>query len=445
MVAAQINGMQGTGAMSEMKHFVVYNGQNQNLNTDITDQGLHELYLTPYEGGFVNGRAAATMCSYQIWRDTSTSLPGPVSSLSPAEPVRHAGQNPQTWPLNESHFSCEQPLSLNYVLRDLWGSKAMVGSDYPATHSTSGIVQGEDQEMPTQTGFFSDSNEPEHDRRRVRGPPSAFDPTGDTAPTCRQRRACSAPGGVHMAGCPARAARSPAARWRTRWSTASCRSRCSTSRWRGSSTRSSGSGCSAATTPRSRRVLHEPGRRRRRPHRHARCRSRRRTRPLGTKNGDAAVVERIVRGRRDAAQERAATPADHPPRSQRRVLVTGSAPNHTIADPTGEASTGFIDRDAINPLEQLKQFSGDPGAFTFVPANAPTGYPVPSSALSDSSTSVDRAPGPHRSGRRRDDSSLDFTTVSGNGQLAAGNYTWTGYVYVPATDTYKFRFHSGSV
>ena len=37
------------------------NGQNQNANTDIGDQGLHELYLTPYEGGFINGRAAATM------------------------------------------------------------------------------------------------------------------------------------------------------------------------------------------------------------------------------------------------------------------------------------------------------------------------------------------------------------------------------------------------
>jgi beta-glucosidase len=44
MVAAQINGMQGVGAMSEMKHFVVYNGQNQNLNTAIQDQGLWELY-----------------------------------------------------------------------------------------------------------------------------------------------------------------------------------------------------------------------------------------------------------------------------------------------------------------------------------------------------------------------------------------------------------------
>jgi hypothetical protein len=40
MVSEQISGMQGSGAMPEMKHFVVYNGQNQNANTDITDQGV---------------------------------------------------------------------------------------------------------------------------------------------------------------------------------------------------------------------------------------------------------------------------------------------------------------------------------------------------------------------------------------------------------------------
>ena len=114
LVAAQINGMQGVGAMSEMKHFVVYNGQNQNANTDIQDQGLHELYLTPYEGGFVDGRAAATMCSYQVWRDTSTNpcreTISSLSSTSPLSPFAKPGENPQTWPLNESHFSCEHPL-----------------------------------------------------------------------------------------------------------------------------------------------------------------------------------------------------------------------------------------------------------------------------------------------------------------------------------------------
>src|SRR4051812_22970267 len=122
LVASQINGMQGVGTMSQMKHFVVYNGQNQNANTDIGDQGLHELYLTPYEGGFVNGRAAATMCSYQVWKDTSTYLPDTVSSLSttsPMSPYAKPGENPQTWPLDESHFSCEHPLALTYVLHDM--------------------------------------------------------------------------------------------------------------------------------------------------------------------------------------------------------------------------------------------------------------------------------------------------------------------------------------
>ena len=43
------------------------------------------------------------------------------------------------------------------------------------------------------------------------------------------------------------------------------------------------------------------------------------------------------------------------------IFVTGSSANHTVADPTSEASTpGFIGRDAIDPVQQLKGFSGDP-------------------------------------------------------------------------------------
>ena len=100
--------------MSEMKHFLMYNGQNQNTNSDVQDQAAHELYFTPYEHGFVDGRAAATMCSYQIWRDTSTNpaLADPIATLTWPSPYANPGENPQTWPLNESHFSCEQPLSL---------------------------------------------------------------------------------------------------------------------------------------------------------------------------------------------------------------------------------------------------------------------------------------------------------------------------------------------
>jgi beta-glucosidase-like glycosyl hydrolase len=43
MVAAQVDGMQGNGAMSQMKHYAVYNGQNG--NTTYQDQWLHEVDL----------------------------------------------------------------------------------------------------------------------------------------------------------------------------------------------------------------------------------------------------------------------------------------------------------------------------------------------------------------------------------------------------------------
>src|SRR5215472_13033592 len=460
MVAEQINGMQGSGAMSEMKHFVVYNGQNQNANTDITDQGLHELYLTPYEGGFTGGQAAATMCSYQIWRDTSSnpSLSKSVSALSttaPLSPYAQPGENPQTWPLNESHFSCEQPLSLTHVLRDTWGTQALVGSDYPATHSTSGILQGEDQEMTTQNGFFSGGN-------------GNNDPTGSTCAyttgavnhTPGDAAPCNATDDPvsHVGGIP--------------------------NHYQGSA----GTGCAAPTSTTGAggctlnaavaggalplsvfnqslaRILYEEQRfgiLGCDPVPTASCTNpggvgadRSGTAPLplggdgqlGTKYGDAAVVEKYSEeGATLLKNDDHALPLTSADLAG-GILVAGSSANHTVADPTNEASTGFIDRNAVNPLQQLKALSGDPGAFTFVPANDPTGQAVgptaasPTNPLSTSNSgdptgSLNRTTGP---GSPTTDSTIDFTTASGHGQLDPGSYTWTGYVYVPADDTYTF-------
>ncbi len=453
LVASQIRGIQGAGAMSQMKHFVVYNGQNQNANTDIGDQGLHELYLTPYEGGFVDGRAAATMCSYQVWRDTSTNLPGPISALSttaPLSPYAQPGENPQTWPLGESHFSCEQPLSLNWILRDTWGSQALVGSDYPATHSTSSILQGEDQEMPTQNGYFAGgngNNDPTGSTcAYFAGNPGGFTPgLWDPACSSDSSHVGGLPdgfqGGSAAAGCPVPA-------------TATSAGGCTLN------TAAAGSVLPLSVTNQSlARILYQEerfGMLGCDPIPTASCTNpggvgadRSGTAPLplggdgqlGTKVGDAAVVEKyseegatLLKNDGNALPLTSADLAGG-------ILVAGSSANHTVADPTNEASTGFIDRDAVNPLEQLKEFSGNPSAFTFVPANDPTGLPVPSSALSTSSSTVtgdlSRTSGP---GSPTTDSTIDFTAVSGNGQLAPGSYTWTGYVYVPTTDTYTFRF-----
>src|SRR3954469_22873045 len=438
LVASQINGIQGSGTMSQMKHFAVYNGQNQNLNTDIADQPLHENYLLPYEGGFVDGKAAATMCSYQIFRDTSTHLPTSVSSLTQASPFA-SGLIPPTWNLGESHFSCEQPLILQYVLRDLWHSQAFVGSDYPATHSTSGILQGEDQEMPTQTGFFSaDSANP------------ATDPTGSTClmgtGQDQVKVDCSVPGATRAGGipgpnCPANGCKlvdavmngtMPLAVFNQSLARILYQEQrfgmlgCDQTPVAATCTNPGGIGADRTGT-----APLPPG-------------ATSGTPQLGTKNGDAAIVERMSEeGATLLKNDASGLPLDASALNNGDVLVTGANANHTVADPTNEASTGMIDRNAVNPLQQLKEFSGKPSAFAFAPANDPTGYPVPSSALSRSNSTVTgnlERTGPGAG----NDSSLDFTSVSSAGQLAAGSYTWTGYVYVPTTDTYTFAFQQSS-
>jgi beta-glucosidase len=452
MVAAQINGIQGAGTQSQMKHFAVYNGQNQNTNTEISDQALHQVYLAPYEAGFVDAQAAATMCSYQIWQDTSTTLPSAVSALSstaPLSPYATAGQNPQTWPLDESHYSCEQPLTLSYALRNLWGSVAMVGSDYPATHSTSAIFQGEAQEQPTAAGYFSDSNAlSTTSGGGFFGPPSAFDATGDTcADAAGNAESCSAAGAVHVAGvpgpgCPATGctlvqavangsvplsvfnqALAEMLYQEERFGMLGCDQvpvAASCANPGGVNGDTSGNallptGPAHGATPAA---------------------------DLGTKNGDAAVTElESEEGAVLLQNNNSALPITT--RDLRGgVLVTGVGAEYTIADPTGEASVGYADRDAISPLQQLQAFTGGSRAFTYVPANSPSGQPVPSAALSDSATSVtghlDRTTGP---GAPDTDSTIDFTTAAGaGGQLVPGDYTWTGYVYVPTADTYTFRF-----
>jgi beta-glucosidase len=450
MVGTQINGIQGAGAMSEMKHFVVYNGQNQNLNTNIQDQGLHELYLTPYEGGFINGRAAATMCSYQQWQDTSTSPKIPTSVPALTQPSPFGTSAVMTWPLTESHFSCEQPLSLDYVLRGMWGSKALVGSDYPATHSTSGIVQGEDQEMPTQAGYFSANDAlSTTGGGGFGGPPSAFDPTGSTcADATGNYEPCTAAGAVHVAGIPNNFQAS------------------------GGSGCPNTFGCTLVTSvvdhnlPVSlfnqslARILYQeerfgmlgcndspPAASCKNPGGVGSDRTGTALLPtgstgqLGTQVGDDAIVERMgEEGATLLKNDSGALPITSSDLSG-GIFVTGSSANHNVADPTSEASTGFIGRDAINPLQQLEGFSGNPGAFTFVPANDPDGITVPTSAFSttpDSSglggldLSVDGGPA------SQDTTTIDHEAVHGN-QLAPGHtYTWSGYLYVPTADTYTF-------
>ena len=390
LVGQQINGIQAKGFMSEMKHFLMYNGQNQNTNSDVQDQAAHELYFTPYEHGFVDGRAAATMCSYQIWRDVPTPNQGdlpsvltqPASSLAAPvpgySPFASATDNPLTWPLNESHFSCEQPLSLTYVLRGLWGSAAMVGTDYPAQHSTSGIFQGMEQEMPTTNGFMAGGN-------------GTNDPTGSTCATTRHRgddaharrlgtvqltrpiqsvmsagsrttsRARPAPAARPRRARPARAA----ARSTRPCSTASCRCRVVQP---GARARALPGGAlrDARLRPDPTRDVHQPRRHRRGPQRQRADPGRpdggaSPSTDLGTENGDAGVAELtaeegavLFKNANRASGATPELPIQSSDLTSNNIFVDrGRARSTLIASPSREASQGFPDRIAINPLSTL--------------------------------------------------------------------------------------------
>ena len=121
---AEIDAIQSQGLMSQAKHFALYNqstnvaGGNAQLNVNVDEQTLHEIYLAPFEAAVKDAGISSLMCAYS----------------------KAFGQ-----------YNCEQPLLLNDVLRSQWGFKGFVLSDYGATHSMS-ILAGLDTSYPSGLG-----------------------------------------------------------------------------------------------------------------------------------------------------------------------------------------------------------------------------------------------------------------------------------------------------
>jgi len=450
--AAQINGIQGQGLMSQLKHYAAYYGADGNF-TDIQDQALHEVILTPYELGLKEGGASSVMCSYQKFRDASPYLNKQVDTLT--QPSPFVGGSTKTWPLNESHFACENPLTLTYVLRNLWGSKVFVGSDYGGAHSSLGFLQGDDREDPSAT-YLNGTNPEGIDNGSDRG----IDSTSSTCADISGRKiSCSEPGAVHVAGIPGPGC--PA------------------------------TGCSVAnavangTIPLSvfnqalARVLYQEERFGfigcdntsadcKNPGGIGSDRSGlspipegSKTGPpeLGSKNGDAAISERVAEeGAVLLKNENQALPitADD---LKRGIAVSGPGAEFLVANPNNEGAVGFADRNTISPLQQLQALSGARSAFTYTPANSPSGQTVQCTVLSSLPTAgslPSASPGTTcdaKSGLRlssgsnldslvseRVDQNVDYSSVSSRGQLNGGKiYHWDGWIYIPTADSYVFR------
>ena len=432
MAAAAIEGIQGAGLMAQVKHFGPYNGTDEQSELVVQDQAMHEMVLAPFEAGVRIGGAAALMASYQRFRIDVPSLRQTIPSLEPGAPRSAPGGGPRTWPLNESHFSSEQPWLLQYVLRELWGSKAFVGPDYGGIHSASAILQGLDME-------------PGSDFLGSRNPVRSIDPTGDT---CADRngipQACEAPGAIHVAGIPSPVCGvdgcgATAAAARGTLSLAVIRQ--ALARVLYQEERFGLLGCDERTAacPNPGGVGEDRSGRAHLPQGPA-------SGPVvvGTRNGDAAIVETgAERGAVLLKDDGGVLPIAAGDLDG-GVAITGGAAEHLVAAPFDEAATGFGDRIAVGPLAQLERLSGRPAAFHYSPANDATGRMVPSSALSTSRALVTGHLERRRDGEEATvDAEIDYTLASGHGRLLAGRYTWNGYIYVPRVDAYTFRFQVG--
>ncbi len=459
MSAAQINGIQGQGLMSQVKHYAVYYGAGGRF-TDIQDQALHEMLLPPYELALKDGGASSIMCSYQTFRDASAYLNKDVDALS--QPSPFPGGSIKTWHLNEIHFACENPLLDTYVLRDLWGSKVFVASDYGAVHSSGGFVQGDDREDPTET-YFAGAN------------PEGFEGASDlgldsTSSTCADsagnKIACSESGAIHVSGIPGPGC--PA------------------------------SGCSVANAVANgtiplpvfnqalARVLYQEERFGFLgcDNKNADCKNPGgmgtdrsglaplseglKTGPpeLGTKNGDAAISERVAEEGAVLLKNDKETLPITTDDLKRGIAISGPGAEYLVANPNNEGAAGFPDRNAIDPLQQLRLLSGRPSAFTYTPANSPSGQPVRCNVLNSEpssegppsihpGTACDAHSGLERSSGStldtltsdRVDRKVDYSSVSSDGQLAGDKvYRWDGWIYVPVKDSYVFRIqHSPAI
>jgi beta-glucosidase len=388
LAAAEVNGIQSQGLMSQIKHFAFYNGQTMDEDSQVQDQAAHELYLQPYEYGTSGsgvlpnpGNASSMMCSYA--RFELVSAPN-VSASPPSDVTPPSGA-----------LACDNNLK-NYVAHKLWSWPGFFASDYFfAMDSTKQAMDsGTDQEMPT-NDFY---------------------------------------------GNPLVAAVESGAVSLNTFKTALARILYQEERFHLLGHADGNSNYLSASNPIPAQYTTNPVPPPDKPTQPGI--------PAAMKAGDGAIAER-------AAEEGAVllkndgdllplTPAD----LQKGVLVVGEAGEYMPAGPGTEASDGYLDRDAISPLQQLKELAPQGSKISFssyMPGTAPTasdGEAVPQAALSTDGTTIGngltRTAGP---GSPSVDSQIDFTSLSGHGQLQFGQtYTWSGYINVPTQDNYTFRF-----
>jgi len=123
LASAYIDGVQSTGTGTSLKHFAVNNQEKRRLtvSAETDERTLREIYLRGFEKAVKKSSPATVMCSYNRVNGVQVS---------------------------------ENKYLLTDILRDEWGYKGVVVSDWGAVNDRSrGLKAGLDLEMPTSSGI----------------------------------------------------------------------------------------------------------------------------------------------------------------------------------------------------------------------------------------------------------------------------------------------------
>ena len=119
LAVSEIDGLQRTGELDQVKHYAAYNQETyRNTPQDdviVSNRTLQEIYLPAFQAAVQEAKAASVMCSYAV--------------------------------IN-GDFACNNKFPETTMLRDAWNFPGFVTSDYGALHNVDGATDGTDQEQP---------------------------------------------------------------------------------------------------------------------------------------------------------------------------------------------------------------------------------------------------------------------------------------------------------
>jgi beta-glucosidase len=124
LAVSEIDGLQSTGELDQVKHYAAYNQETyRNTAADdvvVSNRTLQEIYLPAFQAAVQDAGAASVMCSYAYINGNA---------------------------------ACNNEFTETTMLRDAWNFPGFVTSDYGALHGTDGAADGTDQEQPEDTYF----------------------------------------------------------------------------------------------------------------------------------------------------------------------------------------------------------------------------------------------------------------------------------------------------